>query len=62
MNDEERAMQWLDEYERGKSGMYLHWVAQTLSSELNIMPHDAERYVLMWLRREIAKQAQEAHR
>ena len=55
--NEERAMAWMDEHERGKSGMYPFHVAQSMSSELNIMPKEAEGYVLAWLRRFIREQA-----
>ena len=60
MTEEERAMAWMDEHERYSSGMYPFHVAQSMSSALNIMPKAAEHYVLTWLQREIARDAEPA--
>uniref|UniRef100_A0A6M3LUA5 Uncharacterized protein n=1 Tax=viral metagenome TaxID=1070528 RepID=A0A6M3LUA5_9ZZZZ len=49
--NEDRAMAWMDEHERGKSSMYPHRVAIEMSSALNIMPKEAQGYVLAWLQR-----------
>ena len=55
--NEERAMAWMDEHERHSSGMYPFHVAQSMSSALNIMPKEAQDYVLAWLQRFIREQA-----
>ena len=54
--NEERAMAWMDEHERGKSGIYPGRVAFEMSLALNIMPKETTGYVLAWLQRVIREQ------